>query len=710
MNSLVQDKVRAFVSIAFSPGGWLVQRGLHYQPQQEAYAHDVVKWLLGAQERPAALLEGATGIGKSLGYLIPLLTWSTLTGARVGISTFTIHLQRQLLNGDIKIASDFLRSHSLPVPVVGHFLGRANYLNPRRIGALIDDRKLHGFDVDPDLINLHDWARQTVDCTLQGYLAEFEKLPEGVNPNDICMHANDEDAACSGFFLDRERVANAQVIITSHAVMILDALYSGRLISGDSSDSPPRMHAVIYDEADRLPTAAAFLDKRLQFTHVIFLLDRLLSDESIAENTYWQHSITKLKTLFDDLHVRLTSLGSELIPQSSLSAQEMDAATMDKISHASHGLRNLLNRLEGVAFSQSETRARYDELGSHAVWLTRYLAEIAVPDSDQFLGIFWSPVQRIPSLYEYRIDPHSILGRDLRAGKSHSDAPPYRRLFTSATLSDSGKSYAMRFQGFWSSLRIKSERVCVEAGYEPSVFGRLRFVLAAPNVSPPFGIEEEGDHRLQPAWLDYCTSMITRAALSGPVLVLAGSYDEVKLLSERLSVPHIGHLRGTKLSAAVATFLAQRSVLITPAAWEGLSLRNVDGTQFFEELVITRLPFAPTRTEELAAIRSILRRGRRPISAESITYVRRANEAKRKLRQGLGRGIRAADDSCRVWIADPRFPHPGCNGNFSGLITAIPERFQESYNAAEYFSSNGELCRCVEHHGMTREDIAMAYL
>ena len=47
------------------------------------------------------LLEAGTGIGKSLGYLIPALRWAAANGERTVVSTNTINLQEQLVGKDL---------------------------------------------------------------------------------------------------------------------------------------------------------------------------------------------------------------------------------------------------------------------------------------------------------------------------------------------------------------------------------------------------------------------------------------------------------------------------------------------------------------------------------------------------------------------------------------------------------------------------------
>ena len=47
------------------------------------------------------LLEAGTGVGKSLGYLVPALRWAAANSERTVVSTNTINLQEQLVGKDL---------------------------------------------------------------------------------------------------------------------------------------------------------------------------------------------------------------------------------------------------------------------------------------------------------------------------------------------------------------------------------------------------------------------------------------------------------------------------------------------------------------------------------------------------------------------------------------------------------------------------------
>ncbi|MEI2422694.1 hypothetical protein V6O07_20620, partial [Arthrospira platensis SPKY2] len=75
--------------------------------------------------------------------------------------------------------------------------------------------------------------------------------------------------------------------------------------------------------------------------------------------------------------------------------------------------------------------------------------------------------------------------------------------------------------------------------YEPTLFGRLSFVLADPRIPNPSVRADDfiNDKRwsTNPEWLDYAAHMIRQAWFSGErVLVLTLSYGDTEALAARL--------------------------------------------------------------------------------------------------------------------------------------------------------------------------------
>src|SRR3981189_3963527 len=81
------------------------------------------------EEEQHLIVEAGTGVGKSLGYLVPAILFALEQHKKAIISTHTINLQEQLLHKDIPILQKVL-----PVEFEAALMkGRQNYLCPRRL-------------------------------------------------------------------------------------------------------------------------------------------------------------------------------------------------------------------------------------------------------------------------------------------------------------------------------------------------------------------------------------------------------------------------------------------------------------------------------------------------------------------------------------------------------------------------------------------------
>ena len=117
------ERVRAF----FSENGPLSKaKNFEYRPEQQEMAARVAQAL---EDEQHLILEAGTGVGKSLGYLVPSVLFAIERHKKAIISTHTINLQEQLLHKDIPILKKVL-----PVEFEAALMkGRQNYLCPRRL-------------------------------------------------------------------------------------------------------------------------------------------------------------------------------------------------------------------------------------------------------------------------------------------------------------------------------------------------------------------------------------------------------------------------------------------------------------------------------------------------------------------------------------------------------------------------------------------------
>ena len=228
--------------------------------------------------------------------------------------------------------------------------------------------------------------------------------------------------------------------------------------------------------------------------------------------------------------------------------------------------------------------------------------------------------------------------------------------------------------GFW-----RVEQVVLS----PQRFGEMGFRLASRSVPAPFGAEGLPEPRFH----DYAAAMVRKAALSGRTLVLCASYGDAEELAGRLGDAAVIQRRGQPLGPLVERFRQlEHGVLVTPAAWAGLDLPHL-----VDNVVVVRLPMGrPDELREALLRRALQRRGRSEVDARAVLANQARGDAMRRLTQGIGRGIRAQDDRCTVWIADPRFPIPvnlendlrrrltqGLAKGWEEFAKAIPGRFRE---------------------------------
>jgi Rad3-related DNA helicase len=247
---------------------------------------------------------------------------------------------------------------------------------------------------------------------------------------------------------------------------------------------------------------------------------------------------------------------------------------------------------------------------------------------------------------------------------------------------------ACRRLGFW-----KVEQVHVS----PPKFGIMEFRLADRAVPLPL----TADGLPNPPFFDYAALMVQEAAQTGRTLVLCASYADVLELVQRLGTGVIAQQRGQPLMPLIERFRADPAgVLVTPAAWAGLDLPHM-----IDNVVIVRLPVPrPDELREAVLTAALEHRGRSAQDARNILASEARADTMRRLAQGMGRGVRAADDHCTIWIADPRFPLPanliidlrrrltqGSAAGWHEMAQSIPLRFRRggvrsSYGAAKIVS------------------------
>lgn len=673
-------QVVAVVDAIFRPEGTLVARGGRHEPAQWAYAQSVARVLCAPGTAPGVgILEAETGLGKSLGYLVPAMAWLALVPRkpaetrRVVVSTFTRTLQRQLVSHDVPLALELLAGEGLLPCQVALRMGRQNFFSPRRVErVLLQLRADPAFALDPKAER--QWRRLeqhvSASCTagsgmLQDWLDDYGAWPPGVTVEALCLldHMEvDNDA----YTRHLEEAKAADLLITNHASLLLMA--KGRLGPDLGVDR------IVADEAHLLERAA---DAMGHFRVQIRELDRT---GTILDTEY--KGLRRGKKLLE-VTAALDMLLRQLDPGTTHGlAAPAGAHPISELVEEASGLlegvaTKVLERAGGVpSDEEAEFIATVEaQAGALARWLE--------PSSFDDPMLEFSEKLRLPSLGVHQHNPAGVVRRLLKDG--------VRMVVTSGTLA-SARSSERSYHDLRMALSLNEDLVLCEEHFSPRSYGKLAFVLMSPTCPPPvLKDEDDGEYGLHPRWVAATARMIAEAAGNGPTLVLTLSFREAEALAEALpaDIPAVVHAAGTALSECVAQFKAQKGgVLFTPSAWEGLSLHGEDRKQLLKHLVVAHLPFSPTDTgREAYLLYRAERLGQPAALVRAGIYSKQMTVLLHKLKQGLGRAIRGPKDKATIWFADPRFPAPTGQHRLSALRQAIPHRFQAEYQSARVFEA-----------------------
>lgn len=669
-----------YIDRVFSENGVIAELGGRVLKEQHQYALSVAKTLLyenSIGENAVSFLQADTGIGKSFGYLVPIMIYLAITpnsdDKKFIVSTFTRQLQKQIVSEDIPFIRKILDRLGLPSnQVVSYRMGKQAFFSPTRVKHVCN--RISGSELSRKQ-EMENFLFHALDICEYGsglwtdYLEDFGDFPHGVTSDDICLLQHQE---CDNpaFTLHVEKMQMASVIVTNH-----HSLLNPEITKLNES----KVEAVIVDEAHKLSSICQdmfnhriSLNELSQTLHKASLIKELNKDavnglicvstieQGVKEHPKFQkldyisvanshETFEKQKTQVSSLAKLFKSLASRFNKVAGTDALEVeDAELLSKLSNYSQALNNWLNLQE----NQYQISA---------------------------FGI--SPVHKAISIATLNIRGSMLFGHILKRITN-------KVILTSATLSNAQKTLSFSQTQF--GLGLKSFSVIDELSVSPCNYASMNFVLTDTSIPSPIAAIEEDQVVFNTKWLNNTVKMIEAAREDGePLLVLTVSHAESKRLANLLTnTSEIGvHEKGHTIKEYLSDFIEGRTkVLITSAGWEGLNLRNIDKSQLVKSIVITRIPFAPPNPLMKYAL-EVFSKTNPKIAARknNIEWVNSIQEVVAKLKQGLGRGTRAPDDFVTIWFADSRMPHSNKESGGTVLLNAIPDRFLPFYLDATIF-------------------------
>lgn len=666
--------VQNYIDDIFAENGVITQLGGRYTAEQHEYAQSVGKCLENP-DQALGMLQADTGIGKSLGYLIPSAIYIALNpdfgDKKIVISTFTRYLQKQIIDHDLPFIKKILDKVGLNIDhlVITYRMGRQSFFSVERV----KHKCASILSVEPDRKSeLRKFIYYVEESCHFGsglwldYLEEVGELPTGITVNEICLlpsQINDNGA----YEFHLEKVKSASIVITNHHTSIM-----ANLTGLDKFE----IHAMIFDEAHKL---AQICFDYFNYRHSLSDIQKQIKFASTYSNlskkafeclSHLEQLVQTIKT-----HPRFDSL--EYI--SEITTNEIFLKCKTHIILINNLIAKIVKNFCKTVDTGSITvrEAEFiDQMNYFHNDLNTWLKENTIYTISAF-GI--SSVRKNISIAYLNVRASQLFGLIV---KKLTD----RIILTSATLANAKQNIS--FSLTQNTLGLMKAKNLVELIVSPARYAEMQFVLMTKQCPSPISEADEYQTVFNNKWLANTALMIAKAKESGDnVLILTSSHAESLAVGEAIKdLNPLIHRRGSSIKEYIDDFKKPNAVLITCSGWEGLNLRKDDGEQLIYHVVITRIPFAPPNPIIEFATKTLYQnKGKSSSEILNIQWVITIQEVVSKLKQGFGRGTRSPDDFVTIWIADPRMPHSRHEHSNLILLNAVPKRFINNYLNAEKF-------------------------
>ena len=568
------------------------------------------------EQRRVLMVEAGTGIGKSLGYLLPAL----VSGRRIIVSTGTKALQDQLAERSVPLIRDVL---GIPVEVAV-LKGRTNYLC--RLQLEVAERAPNlALDQYRELRRVKAWAA----VSQTGDRAELEAEGD-VTPIWRAVAADAEQCVgrvCAHFdtcFLmsARRRAEAANLIIVNHHLFFADLA----LRESSRFGLIPETDIAVFDEAHHLEDVAA-LAFGLQVSEARFL--RLAADarRMFAKAT---RDPARVEAPLESLARDVEALWSRLVPLAEggrsprLAVERLDEVTQD----AYFRVDNSLVALGLVASAEARGEPTVMRIAERTDEIRRELATLFDPSERSYVR--W--VERGPRATFVRAAPIRVGGALLEKLYPRFEAV----VLTSATLATTG--------GFAHTRdRLGIPEGALELAL-PSPFDyAAQAICYVPDDMP-----EPNDPRFVVAACARIEALV--GMTRGRALILFTSHGKMleawQALRGRWEWPTLVQSEGSK-EAVLRRFRETPGAVLfaTQTFWEGVDVVG----DALSLVVIDKLPFqAPGDPIVDARVAELKAKGRNAFSEYQVPTAILA------LKQGIGRLIRHRGDRGIAAILDSR--------------------------------------------------------
>lgn len=199
----------------------------------------------GRIEMPAAVVEGGTGTGKTLGYLLAALPIAKANNKKLVISTGTVALQEQIFSKDLPM----LAEHA-GVPIAFTLVkGRGRYACNLKLDHVDpkehDEKTLGTINEMRSALASGQWRGDTDKWKDKLTASEAAAVKQDAGS---CLKKKCPKISECGYYQARADIGQTDVIVSNHALTLADANMAG----GDLLGSHPNNNIYIFDEAHQV--------------------------------------------------------------------------------------------------------------------------------------------------------------------------------------------------------------------------------------------------------------------------------------------------------------------------------------------------------------------------------------------------------------------------------------------------------------------------
>lgn len=625
------------------------------------------------------VIEASTGMGKTIAYLLPAANHALATGKQVLVSTYTTHLQDQLLWNEAGIVERFIGQ---PVNIA-LIKGLGHYIDLTRFTEILYGED-ESYDETFTIMQILIWLTKTST----GDLNELNVSSGGQLLLDKIRRSHTrrpgrEEKSYDFYEYALELARNADIIVTNHSYLLYQPQSSHPLLEN--------VDAVIWDEAHQaVQSAVSQYEKTFVYTQWKYIFGQIGTSEEkqlftkmklAAEQTGFASAAEMVKldvlfigftSIFDRISTLLSIEFSEKFKarkhkKNSLLLSEMN---LDKNDYTE--LLRLLNEwidLAQTILQKAEmiNEKPIEEKLTIAEW--RYWTQELMVKAVEFSEIFVFPV----------IDEVSWIEGDLRSLPNSLSL--YKRPFEVKSIIDK------------VTAPLRGDKAIIWLSGTMTVPSNERFIVNQLGVpasvpitkyEPPqdfyqgarvFVIDDMPDIQ-QVSQIDYIEAVadaVIRTVLvtEGRCFVLFTSQDMLRKTVELIQDTGLlddymlfaqGISSGSRMRLLKSFQRFQKSVLFgTNSFWEGV---DVPGDAL-RAVVVVRLPFtSPDEPVFKAKSEMISKEGINPFLHYALP------EAVLRLRQGFGRLIRSKEDQGMFIVLDRRIETKSYGQEF---LNALPD-------------------------------------